>query len=372
MQKALQQAVAFDGTIVDQGLNQLFAMSPAREELFRRTQQDMMNQSLGAEEITRRYQEYVKELGPAMAKEAGSLGDSVGAVNLATGGLSELTRMLESTLSLGLKGANTEIENTNEQIKLLSERVGFLRLATVDLDLEQRKFASELSGPMTEALQIFMNQGLPGAKPEEGGQSVRDQLRAQNATTLALLEYAKLLPAIPPALSYLQEKVSKIDLSPAGQVASGLSEAASALKDSAGALLRAAGILMGTEIPSMQHGGVARGGLTRLHPGELVIPAEPGHEVAVVVKDPSGAMDRNKNTPQQVVIPEETMAKLAENLFKNPNIMTASIDNLKQQLAMDSQESKTIMKEYVGKMDTLIAAMEDNVDYSKRIADNIA
>jgi hypothetical protein len=32
MQKALQEAVAFDGTVVDKGLNQLFALSPTREK----------------------------------------------------------------------------------------------------------------------------------------------------------------------------------------------------------------------------------------------------------------------------------------------------------------------------------------------------
>jgi hypothetical protein len=52
--------------------------------------------------------------------------------------------------------------------------------------------------------------------------------------------------------------------------------------------------------------------------------------------------------------------------------MTNSIAELKNIMTADSQSSQSLMKQYTEKMDTLITTLQQNVDYSKRIADGIA
>lgn len=123
MQKAMQQGVAFDGTIVDESLSQLFAMSPSRKALFDRTYADFAA-GLDPEQITANYQRNLKELGASMAKEAASMGSSVGTLNLATGGLAELTKLLENTVTLGLKGveAAKDATSTADAMKALRDK----------------------------------------------------------------------------------------------------------------------------------------------------------------------------------------------------------------------------------------------------------
>jgi hypothetical protein len=52
--------------------------------------------------------------------------------------------------------------------------------------------------------------------------------------------------------------------------------------------------------------------------------------------------------------------------------MTTSLTDLKNIMSADSQATQSLMKQYTDKMDELIAAVNDNEDYLKRIADNIA
>jgi Spy/CpxP family protein refolding chaperone len=68
----------------------------------------------------------------------------------------------------------------------------------------------------------------------------------------------------------------------------------------------------------------------------------------------------------------EQITQMVGNLFDNPNLMTNSIAELKNIMTADSQSSQNLMKQYTEKMDTLITTLQQNVDYSKRIADGIA
>jgi hypothetical protein len=64
--------------------------------------------------------------------------------------------------------------------------------------------------------------------------------------------------------------------------------------------------------------------------------------------------------------------KMVGDLFNSPNLMTTSLTDLKNIMSADSQATQSLMKQYTDKMDELIAAVNDNEDLLKRIADNIA
>lgn len=120
MQKAMQQAVAFDGTIIDKNLSQLFAMSPARKELFDRTFRDYAA-GLSPEELTNNYQRNLKELGSKMSQEGARFGSSLGALNLATGGMADLTKMVEDSITLGMKGQQALTDSVNPTADAMKE-----------------------------------------------------------------------------------------------------------------------------------------------------------------------------------------------------------------------------------------------------------
>ena len=378
MQKALQEAVAFDGTVVDQGLNQLFAMSPAREELFRRTQQDMMDQSLDATEVTRRYQQYVKELGPQMAKEASSLGDSVGAVNLATGGLGNLTKMLESTLELGLKGQadfNSKLPDVIEMTSKLATTQDQLRETTAAVQVEFKKYQAQLTEALTGAAAKFATEGVPYGPEFLANKGMMKQLNDSFGLTVAGLDKVGLvLENIPDSIREAAEIIKR----DAGSF--GLDFWRELFKSNENAART--GNTPNVEQMAMARGGVLRGpdsgyqAPVTFHGNEAVIPLGSGDTVAVDLRSPSGLIESavqkaqaqaglgNKST--------EAIQTALQTLFDSPNLMTRSMSELKQQLASDNQMSLSVIKQYTDKMDTLIAAINDNEDYLKRIADNTA
>jgi len=75
-------------------------------------------------------------------------------------------------------------------------------------------------------------------------------------------------------------------------------------------------------------------------------------------------------------VSDETESKILvetiQEAFAGQNGFNQMLSNLKGQLETDSGQQIAVLKEQVTKLEDLLSAMQDNVDYSKRIADNIA
>lgn len=75
-------------------------------------------------------------------------------------------------------------------------------------------------------------------------------------------------------------------------------------------------------------------------------------------------------------VTDETESKILvetiQEAFAGQNGFNQMLSNLKGQLETDSGQQIAVLKEQVTKLEDLLSAMQDNVDYSKRIADNIA
>jgi len=378
MQKALQEALAFDGTVVDQGLNQLFAMSPAREELFRRTQKDMMDQSLDSAEVTRRYQQYVKELGPQMAKEASSLGDSVGAVNLATGGLGNLTKMLESTLELGLKGQadfNSKLPDVVRITGELATSQEQLLNTTAAVQVAFKNYQAQLTEALTKPATDFATKGVPYGPEFLANKGMMKQLDDSFGLTVAgLNRVGVVLENIPKSIQDAANTIKTGASSFVLEIFKGMKEG----REDASRTNTAPNV----EQMPMARGGVLRGpesgyrsGAT-FHGNEAVIPLGSGDTIAVDLRSPSGLIESAVQKAQDQAgagnKSTEAIQTALQTLFDSPNLMTRSMLELKQQLASDNQMSLSVIKQYTDKMDTLIAAVNYNEDYLKRIADNTA
>jgi hypothetical protein len=358
MQKALQEATAFDGTVVDQGLNQLFAMSPAREELFRRSQQNMQDLSLDATEITRRYQADVRELGPAMAAEARDLGDSLGAANLAIGSFPELTKQVEATLQLGIKGTALLEQSTQNTVDAANALKTTTDLLTTEVSRAAQTFANAtaiLNRGLTPLITDYALKGPPG--PIESGLN-ESVIKSSENIVLAIEKIG-----IP-----LNDTLRKIgNLTP--------SEQSTDQQINNSVVDRMFGL-----IPRFQGGGIAQGPasgyLSMTHGREAVIPLGSGDTVGVELRSPTGLIEGAMQKAQaQIGLNNksiETVQTTLQTMFDNPNLLSRSIGELKQQVASDNQMSQSIMKQYTDKMDTLIATLQDNVEYSRRIANDIS
>jgi len=358
MQKALQQATAFDGTVVDQSLNQLFALSPAREELFRRSQQNMQDLSLDASEITRRYQADVRELGPAMAAEARDLGDSLGAANLAIGSFPELTKQVEATLQLGIKGTALLEQSTQNTVDAANALKTTTDLLTTEVSRAAQTFANAtaiLNRGLTPLITDYALKGPPG--PIESGLN-ESVIKSSENIVLAIEKIG-----IP-----LNDTLRKIgNLTP--------SEQSTDQQINNSVVDRMFGL-----IPRFQGGGIAQGPasgyLSMTHGREAVIPLGSGDTVGVELRSPTGLIEGAMQKAQaQIGLNNksiETVQTTLQTMFDNPNLLSRSIGELKQQVASDNQMSQSIMKQYTDKMDTLIATLQDNVEYSRRIANDIS
>lgn len=82
------------------------------------------------------------------------------------------------------------------------------------------------------------------------------------------------------------------------------------------------------------------------------------------------SVDTNKTTTN-----ESDANKIVETIqeaFTGQNGFNQMLSNLKGQLETDNNKQIAVLQEQVTKLEDLLSAMQDNVDYSKRIADNIA
>lgn len=450
MQKALQQATAFDGTVVDKELAQLFAMSPARQRLFEQTYQDTLDTTLSAADITKRYQERVKELGPALAEDGKNLGNSLGAVTLATNNLAGLTGLVEQSMQTGLKAQNSLINltddfngklgSTTDQVKKLGDGADSLRKTITELDTTQRQYMAGFIQTMTPIINRYMTKGSPFKEGDKAVPSMLEQLKEQNATTLALMQHLGFLAELHPTLKVIQTEIGKkareFDTSVTEQALIG---AAQLLKGAAVDLGKAAAKLAG--VPGFASGTAGSGNilrdfgdgtLARLHGKEAVLTEDQLLKITGANKDLLGsikgneasqqladALDNLRPTPdlriddsnqklsdavanlkqilpdlkksvddsfrspadmiknldtqyvKQEQIPKFEPEKILSDFVNNPNLITSGLTELTKQITNDNQAAQSLMREYLSKLDVLISTVEENADYSKRIADNI-
>ena len=371
MAKAMQQMTATGGTIVDKNLNIMLSQSPTRQKILDQTLEDQADRSLTAAEITERYQQRVRDNADALAAESLAMGKSLGQVTLLTGGYAEVTQLAQNQLELARKGQNdmTGVVGTvTEQFTQLKKGgMDPLLDSSVKLDTAFRNQAAKYGEAVTGVLQNYMTQGAP----EKGIPTMEQQQQKQFEDTLILLKGLGVLAEIPPAFKTLREESSRVTEGVAG-VAASLKEVAGSLIEAAKTLGTAATSL--SQIPRLASGGiVSQPTMALIGEGrgpEAVIPLGDGNSVNVAFKNPASMLENL--TPKAQGADTANTEQTISGIFNSPNLMTSSLAELKNLISMDGQMSQSLMKQHTDKMDTLIAAVNGNEDYLKRIADNIA
>lgn len=127
---------------------------------------------------------------------------------------------------------------------------------------------------------------------------------------------------------------------------------------------------LGRFLPSAASGGILEGPssgyLAMLHGKEAVIPLGDGNSVN---------LKSSNNTATSQLAPGDSVEPLGQkidNLFNSPNLMTNSLSDLKNIMASSGQTTQSLLSLNIEKMDALISKLDENVTYSRRIANDIA
>lgn len=356
LQKAMQQSLAGDGVITDPEVQQALEAVPAARELMERTMANVRDSSLTQEEVSARYQEDLKALGPAMKAQALEVGSSVGAANLFGGSLSGLTKIIEGLADVGNKGAAAQKQGAEVTTQIATQ----LKTTTDALTSEVSRAAKAFSDA-TEML----NRGI----------------------TPVLKNYAQ--RGIGPTQTGLEQTVKE-----------GTTRTKTALETVAGmeVLLRRNEPPRNEQVPNRANGGINQaqpgGTLIRVAEAglnEASVPLPDGKTIPVTLSDNmlttkqfneqfATVMANNNQPKQQIVAPAAPtgqeiasgVASAFETVLKGPAGFSTALEDVKNQLANDSRQQMTAMQQQIDRMDTLVTAMQDNAEYSRRIANEMA
>jgi hypothetical protein len=356
LQKAMQQSLVGDGVMTDPEVQQALEAVPAARELMERTMANVRDSSLTQEEVSARYQEDLKALGPAMKAQALEVGGSVGAANLFGGSLAGLTKIIEGLADVGGKGTAAQkqgAETTTESAEKLK--------ATTDVLTSQISKAATAFSDATTALTrgitpILKNYTEKGLGPAQSG--VADTVKEGNVRNKQALE------AISGMEVLMRGNEPRRDERVPNRANGGINQA-----QPGGTLIR-----------------VAEAGLN-----EASVPLPDGKTIPVTLSDNmlttrqfneqfATVMAANNQPKQQIIAPAAptgteiatSVATAFETVLKGPAGFVGALDEVKNQLANDSRQQMAAMQQQIDRMDTLVTAMQDNAEYSRRIANEMA
>ena len=368
LQKAMQQSLVGDGAITDPETAQALAQVPAAQELMERTMANVRDTSLTQEEVSKRYQEDLKALGPAMKEQALAAGDSVGVANAMNGSMGGLTKMLEGLADTGRKGSSAmarDSESTTDSVEKLKNTTDVLANETSKAASAFATAASKLNTEITPMLTKFAKEGTPVT----GGKGIVQSVQEGAGMAIAGAKFA----------GKSKEDLARTTIK-GGEDA--LLSVLTSLKD---AINRLVGVM--PRRPGEAEGGIvngpASGYLSLTHGREAVIPLPSGESVPVNIQGAekmfAGEMAAQREK-QQVGSPPPTagvdvassVASAMESALTGPAGFGKAIGELKNQIAESGQQQTGILQQQIEKLDALVTAMQDSADSNRRIANEMA
>jgi hypothetical protein len=376
MQKGMQQMTAFDGTIVDKNLNILLAQSPTRKRVLEEAQADLADKTLTAADLQARQQERMKKYGKALEDEALAAGETLGAVTLATGGLGDVTGMLQNQANEGRKGQSDLKDTVGSATKqfedLKTKGTDPLLNSVIQLDTRFRETLSpEYSKAFTKAMTTMVTVGGKGEKGAIPSLQQQNEMAMKN--TLESLKALEFLSGIPSAFQSVQSVIQTSSEASQGVATSlgGVSTnflTASNTMSGAADRFNTAVDRFGPQSSTVAGNRESSNSVSLALSGRSNTPS--ADSISVALKNPASMLENlsgKANTPA----PADS-EQMVSGLFNSPNLMTTSLAELKNAIVSDSEVTQSLMRQYTEKMDTLIAAIEDGNGYSKQIANNIA
>lgn len=290
--------------------------------------------------------------------------------------------MLQATMELGLKGQadfNSRLPNVIDMTGKLATSQDVLRQTTAEVQVAFKNYQAQLTEALTGPAAKFAKEGAPGLPGFLANKGMMKQLDDSFGVTIAGLQSIGIVGENFPK-QFSQSIANSTEI--IARDAKGFIEKIFKEMFETVRTTNRQGTAPNVEQMAMARGGVLRGpesgynSRATFHGNEAVIPLGSGDTIAVDLRSPSGLIESAIQKAQAQAgagnKSVETMQATLQTMFDNPNLLTRSMGELKQQVASDNQMSQSLMKQYTDKMDTLIATLQDNVEYSRRIANDIS
>ena len=377
MSKALQQMVAFDGTVVDKSLNILFSQSPTRKKVMDEAYADLSSGMYDQAQLISRQEERMKKYGPILEQEALAMGDGIGQAALAGGKYTEVATMAQNQIKEAQKGQASlveEIGTTVEQMKRFTQQVDAtgkaidpLREASINASRAMRE---DIPG-VIKAMGTTINEYVQSSFGEKGLMGMAKAVREANMQSITLINEVLKKAA--------DERAAPV-LRPGGGVAGAMSDAVNYLIEATKKLSAASGNLLEATKKNIRHSGTL--GMT----GSLFEKEDVFAKIAKgeTVLTPGQLQNLVKGTLQLPVASEmlktdaTRSAGTTDDVNKIMDTLTSSLSGLTTQIATGNQITDSKLSELVNTMrdktimEDMKAIAEETAENTRRMVNALA
>lgn len=367
MGKALQQMFLTGGAVVDKSLAITLAQSPTQKALLDKVFADLSNQSVATKDVVANYQTSVKENADALKAEKKEMARGIGVTAALTGKYSDVARMgagIDDLANKGLAAREAEVAalgNTVEQLrKTITEGIDPFKQAIVDAERQSRERLPRLINDLTGVTQAYIN-------TIGGGKGMAEMMRQQEQQMReGMTKYLQMM-AKTPVLTEPGTNVSKAMTGAVDLLLTGVQK----LNDAARNLFAYSEKLLKT--PGRQTGSLGTTGKLFENFGEGTLVKLHGVES---VMTPKNVQDLLENAQTGMLKGLSIGTKAPEVDDKLTDTVTSTLNSLTTQITTTNQMQIGKLDELISTMrdktiwEDMLRAMEDNVGYTKRIADN--
>lgn len=368
------------GEVVDPVRAQMLAGNEELNRALRQGVENTKNTSVSITEAANENERAIKEHGASIVAAAREQQKTYGIVQMANGGLAEQAELANRNLRLGeqgreqaeqaAKGGKTARENAEAAAKTADQ----LTQAVSGAQVAFRDAATALNRDVTPMIKKFAVEGfgqLKGMKAtvEEGDKKVRETLNAITGMT-NILERGR-LSRIPQPEQRLPPEGTSVIIPGGGHT------------DDVGA--GTMGALDPRQTRRLRHNETQLASATNLSKPE----ATPVSLSLASLSDSTSNQFRDSfvqamvayqqqkrntaNTPKEPAADNSADVAIAlREAFAGPNGLSQTINGLKGSIETDSKQQYAALEKQNEKLENLLALMRDNVDYSRRIANEMA
>jgi hypothetical protein len=370
MSKALSEMIHTGGQVVDKNLNIMLANSPTRKKIMDQVYADLNAGTISAAEASKRYEELVTQNADALKAEGDSAALTFGTVSGLGKGLDGVTKLAEQQQDLANKGLAAREEeirklgDTSEQLRKTVTEIDIFKNSVVGAERQVREGLPRFMETMTAYTTAYLK-NMGGKGPAD---MIKEQQDSQLKAMKQVLEASSKGPLLKPG-----EGVSKV----ATNVFEGLMGVVNKLGNVVDKMDTIAARIL-KNLPGRAFGSLGATGklfenfgsgtLVELHGIESVM--KPSDVQALLENAQMGVL-KGLPTPAEPVAASGDANKITETVTSTLTTLTTQLTNANQMQMSKLDELISAMRDKAI-LEDMLRAMEDNADYSKRIADNIA
>jgi len=361
------------GEVVDPVKAAMMAQMPALDTALRSGVDNIKNNNVKANAAARETEQYMMDNGKVIAEQGRETQKIMGRINMATGNMGDYADAANRATALGLKSEQQKLNGGKSAFDTAQDLIQTQDVLTKQTSLASDKMAvlaRTLQNEVTPAISSFVKRGsaVTGNKGlvqtvEEGGTTALTGMRLAGMTEKQLQN-----------LKTKREETGGAVSEVAQQLVGVLSQLQSAIME-----------FVKTVKPKAK-GGITDGLSIAGEAGpEAVIPLSEGRTIPVDIrgaekmfagtiaaqKDAQSAASTSASAAGGQDLASSVAAAVQSAMTGSGNFSQAIMD-LKNQMSEDGKQQISILQQQVEKMDSLVTAMQDNVDISRRIANDMA